>query len=57
MSANDVPLETIADLVGHAGTRVTEAVYRKQLKPVISKGAQTMNAVFGTGKTRKRKSA
>ncbi|MEU4548253.1 tyrosine-type recombinase/integrase [Nonomuraea dietziae] len=57
MSANDVPLETIADLVGHAGTRVTEAVYRKQLKPVITKGAETMNAVFGDGKRRKRKSA
>jgi hypothetical protein len=37
MSANDVPLETIADLVGHAGIRVTEAMYRKQLKPVITK--------------------
>ncbi|MEU4701780.1 site-specific integrase [Nonomuraea dietziae] len=61
MSANDVPLETIADLVGHAGTRVTEAVYRKQLKPVITKGAETMNAVFGERKSeskrRKRESA
>ncbi|MEO3889111.1 site-specific integrase [Nonomuraea sp. B5E05] len=47
MSDQGVPIETIADLVGHAGTSVTEAVYRHQLKPVITKGAQTMNTVFG----------
>ncbi|MBO3751484.1 site-specific integrase [Streptosporangiaceae bacterium NEAU-GS5] len=47
MSDNGVPLETIADLVGHAGTRVTEQVYRHQLKPVITTGAQTMNKIFG----------
>jgi integrase len=50
MSDNDVPIETIADLVGHAGTRVTEQVYRHQLKPVITKGAETMNAIFGDSK-------
>ncbi|GAA3673454.1 hypothetical protein GCM10022224_042110 [Nonomuraea antimicrobica] len=33
-----IPIETIADLVGHAGTSVTEAVYRFQLNPVIAKG-------------------
>ncbi|TMR98360.1 hypothetical protein EJK15_13530 [Nonomuraea basaltis] len=47
MSDQGVPIETIADLVGHAGTSVTEAVYRHQLRPVISKGAQTMNTIFG----------
>jgi hypothetical protein len=36
----------IADLVGHAGTTVTEKVYRHQLKPVITKGAETMNTIF-----------
>jgi hypothetical protein len=41
MSDNDVPVETIADLVGHKGTLVTE-----QLKPVITKGAETMNTIF-----------
>ncbi|WP_276615420.1 hypothetical protein [Nonomuraea basaltis] len=30
-----------------AGTSVTEAVYRHQLKPVITKGAHTMNTIFG----------
>ena len=40
MSGNGVPLETIADLCGHASTAVTEEVYRHQLKPVITKGAE-----------------
>jgi integrase len=46
MSDNDVPLETIADLVGHASTAVTEEIYRHQLKPVITRGAETMNHIF-----------
>ncbi len=46
MSDNGVPIETIADLVGHASTAVSEEVYRHQLKPVITKGAQTMNTIF-----------
>jgi len=46
MSDNGVPIETIADLVGHAGTAVTEEVYRHQLKPVITRAAETMNAIF-----------
>ncbi|GAA3447635.1 tyrosine-type recombinase/integrase [Planomonospora venezuelensis] len=47
MSGQGVPLEIIADLVGHAGTSVTEAVYRQQLRPVITKSAHTMDTVFG----------
>jgi len=46
MSDNGVPIENIADLVGHASTAVTEEVYRHQLKPVITKGAETMNTIF-----------
>ncbi|MGH3810706.1 MAG: tyrosine-type recombinase/integrase [Pseudonocardiaceae bacterium] len=46
MSDNGVPIETIADLVGHASTAVTEEVYRHQLKPVITRGAETMNTIF-----------
>ncbi|WP_197038863.1 hypothetical protein [Herbidospora cretacea] len=52
MSDQGVPIETIADLVGHAGTSVTEAVYRHQLNPVITKGAHAMNAVFGRSQPR-----
>jgi integrase len=46
MSDNGVPIETIADLAGHASTAVTEEVYRHQLKPVITRGAEIMNAIF-----------
>jgi integrase len=46
MSDNGVPIETIADLVGHASAAVTEEVYRHQLKPVITRGAETMNTIF-----------
>jgi integrase len=46
MSDNGVSIETIADLVGHSSTAVTEEVYRHQLKPVITKGAETINTIF-----------
>ncbi|GAA1519014.1 hypothetical protein GCM10009827_037800 [Dactylosporangium maewongense] len=46
-SAHGMTLEQIADLVGHAGTRVTEAVYRHQLRPVLLNGAEVMNQMFG----------
>jgi integrase len=48
MSDQNVPVEKIADLVGHAGgSRVTETVYRHILKPVIADGAEVMDRVFG----------
>jgi site-specific recombinase XerD len=53
MSDNGVPIETIADLVGHASTAVTEEVYRHQLNPVITKGAETMNTIFNQQKQAK----
>ncbi|WP_298454845.1 tyrosine recombinase XerC [uncultured Cellulomonas sp.] len=46
MSERGVPLEEISRLLGHSGTAVTEAVYRKELRPVIQTGAQVMDAVF-----------
>ena len=46
MSDHGVPIDTIAHLAGHASTSVTETVYRHQLKPVITKGAETMNTIF-----------
>jgi len=45
-SSNGIPLEDIADLCGHAGTRVTEAVYRHQLRPVLLGGAAAMDRIF-----------
>ncbi len=33
-----------------AGTRVTEAVYRHQLRPVLLTGAVAMDRIFSSGK-------
>lgn len=40
-------MEVIARVVGHSGSRTTEAVYRKQIRPVITQGAEAMDAIFG----------
>jgi hypothetical protein len=48
MSNHGVPIDQIADLVGHTGgSSVTGRVYRQQAKPVIKVGAQVMDEVFG----------
>ena len=44
-----MPQENIARLVGHAET-TTEAVYRKQIRPVVLDGATAMDRVFPEGK-------
>jgi hypothetical protein len=41
-----VPIEKVADLVGHRTTIVTQTVNRDQLRPVIETGAVTMNTIF-----------
>ncbi|MEU1814978.1 site-specific integrase [Streptomyces roseifaciens] len=46
LSDHGIPLEVIARLVGHNGTDTTERVYRKQLRPVISEGAEAMDDIF-----------
>jgi integrase len=47
MSHSGVSTEEIARLVGHSSTRVTETIYRRELRPVISTGAEVMDLVFG----------
>ena len=47
MSHQDVSIEEIARLVGHATTRTTEIVYRRELRPVITTGAEIMDQLFG----------
>ncbi len=49
MSQQGVPVEEIAHLVGHSNTSTTETVYRKELRPVISTGAEIMDNIFGLG--------
>ncbi|WP_174545751.1 tyrosine-type recombinase/integrase [Nocardiopsis dassonvillei] len=46
MSEKGVPLEAIARLVGHSSTSTTETVYRKELRPVITEGAEVMGDLF-----------
>lgn len=46
MSDSGVPVEEIARLAGHANSRITELVYRHQLRPVMTKGAEAMDALF-----------
>ena len=47
MSHHGVSIEEIAHLVGHASTRTTGVVYRWELRPVITTGAEIMDDVFG----------
>jgi integrase len=47
MSHRGVSIEEIARLVGHASTRTTEVVYRRELRPVITTCAEIMDEVFG----------
>jgi integrase len=46
LSASGLGIEDIAHLVGHQGTRVTEQVYRHELRPVVQTGATAMDALF-----------
>lgn len=46
LSDHGIPLERIALLVGHSSQSTTEAVYRKQLRPVITQGAEAMDDIF-----------
>jgi integrase len=46
MSASGVPVEEIARVAGHRQTSTTELVYRRELRPVITTGAELMDKVF-----------
>ena len=46
MSHQGVAIEEIARLVGHATTRTTEIVYRRELRPVITTGTEIMDQLF-----------
>jgi hypothetical protein len=50
MSSNGVPIQDIADTVGHKSTHVTETVYRHVIVPAIRGGATVMDDVFGEPK-------
>ncbi len=39
-------VEEIARLAGHSSSRTTEVVYRHELRPVITAGADAMDRMF-----------
>jgi integrase len=48
MSADGVPVEEIARLAGHNRTATTELVYRHELRPVITTGAEVMDRILAS---------
>ena len=48
MSSSGVPVEEIARLAGHSNTRTTEVVYRRELRPILTTGAEAMDKLFRT---------
>jgi integrase len=46
MSVSGVAVEEIARLAGHASSRTTETIYRHELRPVITTGADVMDKIF-----------
>ena len=46
MSYQGVPVEEIARLAGHASSRTTEVIYRRELRPVITTGAEVIDQIF-----------
>jgi len=46
LSHHGVSIEEIARLVGYASTRTTEIVYRRELRPVTTTGAEIMDQLF-----------
>src|SRR6266576_280534 len=46
LSHQGVSIEEIARLAEHASTRTTELVYRRELRPVITTGAESMDQLF-----------
>jgi site-specific recombinase XerD len=46
LSAHGVPVEAIALLAGHNQTATTEMVYRHQILPALTRGAEAMDQIF-----------
>jgi hypothetical protein len=46
LSAHGVPVEAIALLAGYQQTATTELVYRHQIVPALTRGAEVMDQIF-----------
>ena len=51
LSAHDVRLEDISDLVGHSSTSVTETVYRHEIRPAVTDNATAVNRILKANAT------
>ena len=49
LSDKGVPLEQIADQLGHTTTRMLEQHYRHQVRPSVSASVAVMEELFGVG--------
>lgn len=49
LSENGMAIEEISRLVGHSSTLVTQTVYRHELRPVVTSGAEMMDRIFADG--------
>jgi integrase len=49
LSGNGMAIEDISRLVGHSSTLVTQTVYRHELRPVVTSGAEMMDRIFAEG--------
>jgi integrase len=54
LSASGVRIEDISDLMGHSGTSVTETVYRHEIRPALTTGAEVMDRIFTSRSSKKR---
>jgi hypothetical protein len=46
LSAHDLRLEDISDLVRYSSRSITETVYRHEIRPALTKGATAMNRIL-----------
>ncbi|MFD3922520.1 tyrosine-type recombinase/integrase [Streptomyces sp. NPDC058595] len=51
LSDHGISLEVIARVVGHSSAGTTERVYRKQIRPVVTDGAEAMDDIFDRNAT------
>jgi len=49
LSGNGMAIEDISRRVGHSSTLVTQTVYRHELRPVVTSGAEMMDRIFADG--------
>ncbi|MHB8440259.1 MAG: tyrosine-type recombinase/integrase [Acidimicrobiales bacterium] len=54
MSAHGIPIESIADLVGHRNARITGEIYRHRVHPTVGAARGVMDSLFSPGPSQDR---